>query len=305
MHICEVCPIVEAVLVLSTLTKRAWTEVEFTRAVIRLRLPIYAVAPYNASIVSKRYVDGRLVIAAEPLMTARYVTLLQAEVEELAYSPGPQVVTDRPAWLWEDQPYQSWDDIVAFRRGDHRALGHWETDQGEWMGQSDEYFFSKPVQVTAQSMLVVPRHTIVELMKDDALRHATVATTDGPECIQPAPVLQTLATAASHASRSRADKPEPVGITKSQVLTAFSDLTRIDLAKALANGKGLYSKSQAKVVDGTPGSRHAALWDPVILAVGFYENYRVPRAKLNKVFMEHQFLTPWWDKWKEQAENLP
>ena len=63
MHIGEVCSIVEAVLVLSTLTKRAWTEGEFTRAVIRLRLPIYAVAPYNASIVSKRYVDVVIIIA--------------------------------------------------------------------------------------------------------------------------------------------------------------------------------------------------------------------------------------------------
>jgi len=70
MHIGEVCLIVEAALVLSTLTKRACTEVEFTRAVICLRLPIYAVAPYNASIVSKRYVDIRLVITAEPSMTA-------------------------------------------------------------------------------------------------------------------------------------------------------------------------------------------------------------------------------------------
>ncbi|QNA88686.1 hypothetical protein G4G28_09650 [Massilia sp. Dwa41.01b] len=181
MHIGEVCSIVEAVLVLSTLTKRAWTEVEFTRAVIRLRLPIYAVAPYNASIVSKRYVDGHLVITAEPSMTARYVTLLQAEIEELAYSPGPQVVTDRPAWLWEDQPYQSWDDIVAFRQGDHRVLGHWETDQGEWMGQSEEYFFSKPVQVTAKSTLVVPRHTIAELVRNEAVADLQTATVDSAD----------------------------------------------------------------------------------------------------------------------------
>lgn len=305
MQISEVCSIVEAILILSALTKRAWTEADFTRAVIRLRLPIYAAAPNDASIVSKRYVDDRLVVTAEPLMTARYVTLLQAEIEELAYSPGPQVVTDRPAWLWGDKPYQSWDDIVAFRQGHHRVLGHWETDQGEWMGQSDEYFFAMPVQVTAQSTLVVPRHTIAELVKDDELRQAQSVGPGGIEHVPPASMLQTPVAKNVGANRTTARKPEPDGITKSQVLTAFSDLTHIDLAKALANGKGLYSKGQAKVVDGTPGSRHAALWDPVILAVGFYENYRAPRAKLNKVFLDHQFLAPWWEKWKEQAENLP
>lgn len=178
MHIGEVCSIIDAVLVLSALTKRTWTEAEFTRAVIRLRLPIYAAAPYNASIVSKRYVDGRLVITAEPSMTARYVTLLQAEIEELAYSLGPQVITDRPAWLWGDQPYQSWDDIVTFRQGDHRVLGHWETDRGEWMGQSNEYFFSEPVQVTAQSTLVVPRHTITELVRNEASAELQSASVD-------------------------------------------------------------------------------------------------------------------------------
>lgn len=238
-------------------------------------------------------------------MSAHYVTLLQSEIEELAYSHGPRIITNRPAWLLGDKPYRTWDEIATFRKGDHRVLGHWETDQGEWMGQSDEYFFSEPVQVTAQSTLVVPRHTIAELVKNDALRHAAQAATADIECVQPAPLPETLGTTASQVSRNRTDKPEPVGITKNQVLTAFSDLTRIDLAKALANGKGLYSKDQAKVVDGTPGSRHAALWDPVILAAGFYENYRVSRAKLNKVFVDHQFLAPWWEKWKEQAENLP
>lgn len=305
MHISEVCSIGETVQILSALTKRVWTEDEFIRAVIRLRLPVYAAAPYGTLIVSKRYVDDRLVIADEPLLTARYVTLLQAEIEELAYSPGPQVITDRPAWLWGDKPYQPWDNVVAFRQGDHRVLGYWETEQGEWMGESNEYFFSKPVQVTAQSTFVVPRHTIAELVKDDDLRHAQLAGAGTSECAQPVPLAQTPDTAGNSAVRSRVEKVAPLGITKNQVLTAFSGLTDIDLAKALANGKGLYSKNLAKVVSGTPGSRHAALWDPVILAAGFYEKYRAPRSKLNKVFMEHQFLAPWREKWIEQAEDLP
>jgi hypothetical protein len=305
MQISEICSVIEAVSFLSALTKRTWTSAEFTRAVIRLRLPIYAAAPIGASIVSKRYVDDRLVVTLEPSMSAHYVTLLQSEIEELANSHGPQIITDRPAWLLGDYPYRSWDEIVAFRKGDHRVVGCWETDQGEWMGQSQEYFFSAPVQVTAQSTLVVPRHTIAELMKDCDLGQAQSAIAGRIEHVAPASVLQMHVATNRGVEHIKERKPEPDGITKSQVLTAFSALTRIDLAKALANGKGLYSKDQAKVVDGTPGSRHAALWDPVMLAVGFYENYRVPRTKLNKVFLDHQFLAPWWEKWKEQAEDLP
>jgi hypothetical protein len=144
MQISEVCSIAEAVLILSALTKRAWTTAEVTRTVIRLRLPIYAAAPLGSSVVSKRYVDDRLVVTPEPSMSARYVTLLQSEIEELAYSHGPRIITDRPAWLFGDHPYRTWDEIVTFRKADHRVLGHWETDQGEWMGQSHEYFFLRP-----------------------------------------------------------------------------------------------------------------------------------------------------------------
>jgi hypothetical protein len=303
MKISEVCSIVEAVRIMTELTQRAWTEAEFAHEVIRLRLPIYAAAPFDALIVSKRYVDGRLVITPEPSMTAQYVTLLQSEIEELASSVGPQVVTDRPAWLFGDKPYRTWDEIVAFRQGYHRVLGHWEADQGEWMGQSDEYFFSAPVQVTADSTFAVPRHTIAELAKDD-LQRAQFELAGGVKSVPPVPVLQTPTTASATVGRDRVGAPEPLGITKNQVLAAFSHLTDIDLAKALANGKGLYSKAEAKVVDGTPGSRHAALWNPVILAVGFYEKYGAPRAKLNRVFTDNQFLAPWWEKWKEQADDL-
>jgi len=305
MHISEVCSIIEAVQILSALTKRVWTEDEVIRAVIRLRLPVYAAAPYDASIVSKRYVDDRLIVADEPLLRAQYVTLRQAEIEELAYSTGPQVITDRPAWLFGDKPHQPWSSISVFRHGNHRVLGHWETDQGEWMGESNEYFFSKPVQVTAQSTFVVPRHTIAELIKDDDLRRAQLVGASSSERAQPAPLAHAPVSAGNSTNRSRVDKATPLGITKTQVLTAFSGLASIDLAKALANGKGLYSKDQAKVVSGTPGSRHAALWDPVILAAGFYEKYRAPRSKLNRMFMEHQFLAPWREKWNEVAEDLP
>jgi hypothetical protein len=220
MHIGEVCSIIEAVLVLNALTKRTWTTTEFTRAVIRLRLPVYAAAPLSTAIVCKRYVDDRLVVTLEPSMNAHYVTLLQSEIEELAYSHWPQIITDRPAWLWGDKPYRTWDEIAVFRKGDHRVLGHWETDQGEWMGQSDEYFFSEPVQVTAQSTLVVPRHTIAELVRNEAVTDMQMAAVDradpltslvlaedGQEAMEGIPATNPASSIISLASVAKATSP--------------------------------------------------------------------------------------------------
>lgn len=166
MKISEVSTIDEAICYLEWLTKRPWSSAEFTREILRLHLPIYGAAPIAASIESRRLIDGRLKVEQQPAMSAHYVTLLQAEIEELAQSPGPRIVTDRPAWLWGDTPYQPWDQIAAFRAANHRVLNYWEVEEGEWMGQSDEYFFSAPVQVTADSTLVVPRHTIAEVVRN-------------------------------------------------------------------------------------------------------------------------------------------
>jgi len=49
------------------------------------------------------------------------------------------------------------------------------------MGQSDEYFFSKPGQVTAKSTLVVPLHTIAELVRNEAVADLQTATVDSAD----------------------------------------------------------------------------------------------------------------------------
>ena len=116
-------------------------------------------------------------------MASDYVTLLQDEIEELATSPGPRIITDRPAWLFGDVPYYSWEDITAFRRGNHRVLGYRELDPGEWMGQSDEYFFSELVQVTAETTLVVPRFVIAELALYPPTPESNTARTQGGDLL--------------------------------------------------------------------------------------------------------------------------
>lgn len=317
MRINEISTIGDALFYLGGLTKRPWSEAEFAREVIRMRLPIYAIAPAGATIVRRERIDGKQVVTPRPDLPATYVTLLQDEIEQLAR--GGQTITHRPAWVFGDEPYRAWSEIETHRAANHRVVSNWDADPGEWMGESDSLFFANPIGVTPDTTLAVPRCTIAELAKADLKRQdaeykPTLPTINGDDGMPPA---QPHALAqdgqrdaiAGNTEHDRADNGTGCskavrGITKDQVVTAFGHLTAINLANALANGKGLFSKEQAKVTSGTRGGRHAALWDPVLLAVGFNENYQASRAHLSRVFTDNHFLTPWWEEWMEQAEDL-
>jgi hypothetical protein len=163
MTITEISRIGDALFYLSGLTQRRWTEEEFAREVNRLRLPIYAVAPQGATVVRRERIDGKQVITPQPDLRAGYVTLLQDEFEQL--NRGGQTITDRPAWVFGDAPYHSWSEIEAHRAANHRVVSNWDVDSGEWMGESDIYFFADLIGVTPDTELVVPRHTIAEIAR--------------------------------------------------------------------------------------------------------------------------------------------
>lgn len=97
----------------------------------------------------------------------------------------------------------------------------------------------------------------------------------------------------------------PKGITKEQVLIAFEEMVKpFKLAGALKNGKGLFGNDEARTQRGTPGATHAALWNPVILAVGLNEKYSVPMLHLKNAFKDHQFLRGWSDEWNNALDLL-
>lgn len=344
MRINEVSSIGDAIFHLSGLTQHRWSEAEFAREVIRLRLPVYAVAPSGQSIVSRERVEGRLVVTPRPDLAADYVTLLQDEVAQL--SLGGQTITDRPAWLVGDDPYRSWGEIQAHRAANHRVVNHWDIEEGEWMGQSDLFFFSNPIGVTLDTTLVVPRHTIAELAKSKpanraapAIRAAMAESGSHDEAPAPkterfGPELDGSAAPSTTASGRVPDgtamlddsatvepaimewpvalKPaaacplyEILGITKAEVVTAFAHLIPIkDLAGALADGKGIYGEGKGRLTRGTKDRRHLARWDPIYLANSYYEMYRIPKKKLNRVFTDHDFLRRWRDEWDEKSEHL-
>lgn len=102
--------------------------------------------------------------------------------------------------------------------------------------------------------------------------------------------------------------PPAEGITKQQVLIAFEALVKpFDLKKALGNGKGLYGETasgSARTQKGTRGAKHAALWNPVILAIGLRDKYSVPMLHLKNAFNDHSFLRKWADEWRSALDLL-
>lgn len=179
MTINEISSIGDAVFYLTGLTQRRWTEDEFAREVNRLHLPVYAVAPAGATLVRRERVDGKQVITPQTDLKAAYVKLLQDEIEQL--SLGGQIITDRPAWVFGDAPYHTWSEIEVHRAANHRVVSNWDADLGEWMGESDVFFFANPIGVTPDTTLVVPRHTIAEIARATAAPYGQQNT---PEAVQ-------------------------------------------------------------------------------------------------------------------------
>ena len=87
------------------------------------------------------------------------------------------------------------------------------------------------------------------------------------------------------------------GINTEQVLAAFGALVRIDLAKALLDAGGIFGDEGARVKGSIRKSKKHALWNPVTLALGLNDMYRVPMSRLSKTFKEHEFLDGWDAQW--------
>lgn len=108
--------------------------------------------------------------------------------------------------------------------------------------------------------------------------------------------------------------PEPVkietaqesrdGISAEQVLAAFGKLVRIDLAQALASGGGIFGDEGARVKGSARKSKKNAIWNPVTLALGLNDVYRVPLPHLKKAFKAHDFLEEWDAQWTHTLQLL-
>ena len=95
-----------------------------------------------------------------------------------------------------------------------------------------------------------------------------------------------------------------LGIDKGQALAAFGQLVRIDLEAALAGAGGMFGDDGARIKGSARKSKNRALWNPVTLALGLNDVYRVPLPRLTKAFRAHDFLFPWLGSWEESLRLL-
>jgi hypothetical protein len=110
--------------------------------------------------------------------------------------------------------------------------------------------------------------------------------------------------------REAAPKPAAVaqesrdGINREQVLAAFGRLVRIDLEKALADAGGIFGDEGARVKGSARQTPKKALWNPVTLALGLNDVYRVPVSQLSRAFKAHDFLDAWETEWTRSLQLL-
>jgi hypothetical protein len=94
------------------------------------------------------------------------------------------------------------------------------------------------------------------------------------------------------------------GIGREQVLAAFAHLVKIDLDRALAEGAGVFGDEGARVKGSARKAKNKALWNPVTLALGLNDLYRVPMGHLKRAFNAHDFLAPWSPQWQQTLALL-
>ncbi|WBS00636.1 hypothetical protein OU994_20230 [Pseudoduganella sp. SL102] len=94
------------------------------------------------------------------------------------------------------------------------------------------------------------------------------------------------------------------GIGKAEVLAAFARLVRLDLDKALDEAIGIFGDDGARVKASAKKSKRNAVWNPVTLALGLHDVYRVPLGPLKRAFASHDFLHAWQDDWEQSLYLL-
>jgi hypothetical protein len=95
-----------------------------------------------------------------------------------------------------------------------------------------------------------------------------------------------------------------VGINNDQVLIAFSSLVKIDMEQALASGGGIFGDEGARIKGSGKKAKNKAMWNPVTLALGLNDVYRVPMSHLKRSFNTHAFLDAWNEEWEQTLTLL-
>jgi hypothetical protein len=121
--------------------------------------------------------------------------------------------------------------------------------------------------------------------------------------------LERLVGRLKHAAAAPAPKPataqeSKAGINGAQVMAAFAGLVKIDLQQALLDACGVFGDEGARVKASVKKGKTNTVWNPVTLALGLNDLYRVPLGKLGRAFVAHDFLHEWKYEWDQTLDLL-
>ncbi|MFL6674628.1 MAG: hypothetical protein ACJ8LG_15210 [Massilia sp.] len=94
------------------------------------------------------------------------------------------------------------------------------------------------------------------------------------------------------------------GIGKAEAMAAFAGIVRLDMDKALDQAIGIFGDDGARVKASARKSKRNAVWNPVTLALGLHDVYRVPLGPLKRAFKAHDFLHAWEGDWEQSLRLL-
>ena len=117
-------------------------------------------------------------------------------------------------------------------------------------------------------------------------------------------LVKTLARAALPPPEPKPATESTAGIFKEQALAAFGPLVKLNLETALTEGGGIFGDDGARIKASTKKAKSKIVWNPVVLALGLHDVYRVPLRGLSRTFWAHDFLDPWRDEWERSLRLL-
>lgn len=121
--------------------------------------------------------------------------------------------------------------------------------------------------------------------------------------------LERLVGRLKHAAAAPPPKPataqeSKAGINGAQVLAAFGGMVRIDLQQALIDAGGVFGDEGARVKASVKRGKANTVWNPITLALGLNDVYRVPIGQLKRAFGAHEFLHEWQYEWDQTLALL-
>lgn len=110
--------------------------------------------------------------------------------------------------------------------------------------------------------------------------------------------------AVAPAPKAPAAQESKAGINGAQVMAAFGGMGRLDLQQALLDAGGVFGDEGARVKSSVKRGRAHTVWNPITLALGLNDVYRVPMGQLKRAFIAHDFLHEWQDEWEQTLALL-